>query len=124
MDASIEKLKKLHLDGKLCLFVGAGISKSCGLPDWNALSVRVIEETWPDRSQGIDLFSKYERSTRAKYSPQDAMRMARRKLGQQFNSVVSKCLYAEAAGLSPTVESVVSLRNVRRIISSNYDDLL
>ena len=51
MDVSIEKLKKLHQDGKLCLFVGAGISKSCGLPDWNELSVRVIEETWPDRGE-------------------------------------------------------------------------
>jgi hypothetical protein len=27
MYASIEKLKKLHRDGQLCLFVGAGISR-------------------------------------------------------------------------------------------------
>lgn len=123
MDVSIEKLKKLHQDGRLCLFVGAGISKSCGLPDWDALSVRVIKEAWPD-TRRYDLFSGIERSTRAKYSPLDAMRMARRKLGEEFNSVVSKCLYAEALSFSSLLESTLSLRRVRRIICTNYDDLL
>ena len=123
MDVSIENLKKLHQDGNLCLFVGAGISKSCGLPDWNGLSVRVIQETWPDTGR-FDLFSEYERSARSKYSPLDAMRMARRKLGPQFNSVVSKCLYAGTVSVSSSLESIVSLRNVHRIICSNYDDLL
>jgi hypothetical protein len=50
--------------------------------------------------------------------------MARRKLGEQFNSVVSKCLYSNATRFSKTVESIVSLRNGRRVICSNYDDLL
>lgn len=124
LEKSISDLKRLHREGRLCVYVGAGISKSCGLPNWTTLSLRVIDEAWPDTGQGFDVFSKSERSTRAKYSPLDAMRMARRKLGQQFNSVVSKCLYSEAANLSSTVESIVSLRNVRRIICSNYDDLL
>jgi hypothetical protein len=123
MDASIDQLKKLHRDGKLCLFVGAGISKSCGLPDWNVLSAMVIKETWPDTGK-FDVFSKLERSARSSYSPRDAMRMPRRKLGQQFNSIVSKCLYLEATALSSSLEAIVSLHNVRRIISSNYDDLL
>jgi len=113
MDVSIEKLKKLHQDGKLCLFVGAGISKSCGLPDWNTLSVRVIKEAWPDTKR-YDLFSGIERSIRARYSPLDAMRMARRKLGKQFNSVVSKCLYAEALSCSSLLESILDqLRNTQ-----------
>jgi hypothetical protein len=123
MDASIEKIKKLHRDGKLCLFVGAGISKSCGLPDWNVLSAMVIKETWPDTGP-FDVLSKHERSARSSYSPRDAMRLAKRKLGQQFNSVVYKCLYLEATALSSSLEAIVSLQNVRRIICSNYDDLL
>jgi hypothetical protein len=123
MDASIERLKTLHRDGRLCLFVGAGISKSCGVPDWNDLSAMVIKETWPDTVK-FDFFSKCERFVRSSYSPRDAMRMARRELGQQFNSVVSKCSYLEATALSSSLEAIVSLHNVRRIICSNYDDLL
>lgn len=124
MDRAVNELKKLYSNREMCLFVGAGVSKSCGLPDWNTLSVRVIEEAWPDDGQRYDLFSKFERSTRAKYSPLDAMRMARRKLGDQFNSIVSKCLYAEALTPSSLVDSILSLRKVRRIICTNYDDLL
>jgi hypothetical protein len=120
---SINELKQLHRDGKLCVFVGAGVSKSCNLPDWNTLSARVIKETWPDKAKA-DLPRIIERSVRSKYSPLDAMRMARRELGQQFNSVVFRCLYSEAVNLSPTVESIVSLSNVRRICCSNYDDIL
>ncbi len=118
-----ETLKALHRDGRLCLFVGAGISKSCGLPDWQTLSARVIEEAWPVADQG-DIFRKLELSTRSMDSPLDAMRMARRKLGQQFNSVVSKCLYADAGNLSSNVEAIVSLQNVRRICCTNFDDCL
>jgi len=123
MNASIERLKKLHRDGRLCLFVGAGISKSCGLPDWNDLSAMVIKETWPDTGP-FDVLSKHERSVRSSYSPRDAMRLAKHKLGHQFSSVVTKCLYLEATALSSSVEAIVSLHNVRRIICSNYDDLL
>jgi len=65
-----------------------------------------------------------ERSTRANYSPLEAMRMARLELGQRLNSVVFNCLYEKAPNLSATIESIVSLSNVRRIICSNYDDVL
>ncbi|MGZ8845080.1 MAG: SIR2 family protein [Pyrinomonadaceae bacterium] len=123
MDRSINELKKLYSNSEICLLVGAGVSKSCGLPDWNALSVKVIQEAWPDR-QRYDLFSGIERSTRARYSPLDAMRMARHKIGADFNSVVSKCLYATAASVSPLLESILLLRKVRRVICTNYDDLL
>jgi hypothetical protein len=124
MDVSIEKLKKLHHNGKLCLFVGAGISKSCGLPDWNELSVRVIEETWPDRGEIGDVFRRLERSERSKYSPLDAMRMARNELKAQFNSTVFKCLYNETPTLSRLVKSIVSLKSVSRVICTNYDDVM
>jgi hypothetical protein len=52
------------------------------------------------------------------------MRMARRKLGEQFNPVVSKCLYAGPVSVSSLVEAIVSLRKFRRIICTNYDDFL
>ena len=57
-------------------------------------------------------------------NPLDAMRIARRVQGNNFNSVVSKCLYSTGVHLSKTVESIVSLHNVRRICCFNYDDLL
>ncbi|MEJ1438419.1 MAG: hypothetical protein RPU61_14115 [Candidatus Sedimenticola sp. (ex Thyasira tokunagai)] len=32
------------LDGQLVLFIGAGASRRVGLPDWNGLAARVLED--------------------------------------------------------------------------------
>jgi SIR2-like domain len=120
----IESLRKLHADGKICLFVGAGVSKSCGLPNWEQLAERILEETWPDRGGIADVLRSSERRARSKYSPIQAMRMARQELDERFNSIVFKCLYRHAPIVSPTVEALTTFVNVTRVLCSNYDDVL
>lgn len=77
MPQHLQELKTLHREGRLCLFVGAGVSRSCGLPDWPALSRAVIEAAWPDRVQMYDYEYIALRSALNKASPLDAMRHAR-----------------------------------------------
>jgi SIR2-like domain len=120
----ITGLQQLHREGKLCLFVGAGVSMSCGLPDWDTLSKKVIEKTWPDRVSRLDIEQTITRSTLFNQNPLDAMRMARRVHGNQFNAVVSDCLYSSGAYISQTVKAIVHLGDVFRICCFNYDDLL
>lgn len=39
-----DELLEAHRNGRLMLFVGAGVSANLGLPDWNALIGRIAEE--------------------------------------------------------------------------------
>lgn len=120
----VTELKRLHHEGNLCLFVGAGVSMSCGLPDWNTLSERIIAKTWPDRVSRMDIERMMIRSHLSKQTPLDAMRLARRANGDSFNAIVSDALYSTGVALSPTVDAIVSLDNMRRICCFNYDDVL
>jgi hypothetical protein len=40
----VMELRTRYMTGKLALFVGAGVSVSCGLPDWNQLASLVVDE--------------------------------------------------------------------------------
>jgi SIR2-like protein len=122
---SIEaELKRFHTDGSLSLFVGAGVSVDCGLPDWTTLSKLVVERAWPGKTKGIDFQQLMKRIDMSSLNPLDSMRMARRELGAEFNSVVTACLYEKGAASSRLVQAIVALKNVRRICCFNYDDLL
>ncbi len=124
MMTSSAELRQFHHEGSLCLFVGAGVSRDCGLPDWAGLAKVVIEKAWPNQTKGIDYQQLMARIDISNLNPLDSMRMARRKLNGDLNSVVSDCLYSRGVTASPIVESIVSLTHIRRICSFNYDDIL
>jgi hypothetical protein len=117
-------LRQFHHEGSLSLFVGAGVSIDCGLPDWMGLSKMVIEKAWPNQTKGIDFNQLMARIDISSLNPLDSMRMARRKLKDSLNSVVSDCLYCKGVTASAIVDSIVSLRHIRRICCFNYDDVL
>ena len=50
-----DELLEAHRNGRLMLFVGAGVSANLGLPDWNALIGRIAEELGYDP----EIFSTY-----------------------------------------------------------------
>ena len=47
----ITHLRILNGRGKVALFVGAGVSLGCGLPDWNALIDGLMRKAFPDQTQ-------------------------------------------------------------------------
>jgi hypothetical protein len=124
MRQELQELKALHRDRRLCLFVGAGVSRSCGLPHWPALSQAVIKAAWPDRVTSYDYEHIALRSMLQRASPLDAMRHARAQLGDKFNLAVKRALYVEPISASETLCAITRLTRIVRVCCFNYDDML
>lgn len=105
----ISYLKRLNRKDRLSIFLGAGISVSCGLPDWDTLleSLKSLID-----NHGI-------------YVSEDAdiANTARKIFGDEFNSVVADCLYKHGLNISDSVRSVAH-SGVNNIVCFNFDDIL
>ncbi len=110
---SIEKqvphLKGLNRKEKLSIFLGAGISVSCGLPDWDSLleTLKSVIE-----SNGVHL-----------YESDDIANVARKLLGGRFNAVVADCLYGHGLQVSDSALAVAH-SGIKNIVCFNFDDIL
>lgn len=108
-------VKELNADGQLALFVGAGVSMSCGLPGWTELVSRVLTTTWKDQPDLAALLIKDKNILAARY--------ARQKAGTKFNRIVHEALYQNDVELSGCVWAIAR-SGVRQICTFNFDDLL
>ena len=131
-----EPLRASYAEGNLCLFVGAGVSRSCGLPDWLELSVRVVNRL-PELPLGSQSAARRQgRPPRAIRDPPAgwrrwnrssrsfAMRYMRLEPDVDLRSLVSASLYASSIELSEMLREIVRLEKVKRVCCYNYDDLL
>lgn len=109
-------VKQLNTDGKLALFVGAGISVGCGLPNWNELVSRVLASTWKDQPELASLLQQKDKNILA-------ARYARQKAADRFNRVVHDALYQDDIELSKCV-GAIARSGIRHICNFNFDDLL
>jgi len=108
-------VKSLNAEGRLALFVGAGVSIGCGLPSWKTLVERVLNEAWKEEPH----FASHligERNILA-------TRFARNKIGSHFNRIVHQCLYRDEVAVSRCVQAIAR-SGVKHICSLNFDDLL
>jgi hypothetical protein len=108
-------VKELNADGRLALFVGAGVSMGCGLPGWSDLVSRVLATTWKDQPELAELLLKDKNILAARY--------ARQKAGTKFNRIVHDALYREDVELSRCVWAIAR-SGIRQICTFNFDDLL
>lgn len=108
-------VKELNADGRLALFVGAGVSMGCGLPGWSELVSRVVTNTWKEQPDLAALLVKDKNILAARY--------ARQKAGGRFNRIVHGCLYQDDVELSRCVWAIAR-SGVRQICTFNFDDLL
>lgn len=110
---SIEKqvphLKGLNRKDRLSIFLGAGISVSCGLPDWDSLlnTLKSVIE-----NKGVHL-----------YEGDDIANAARALLGNRFNIVIADCLYGHGLKVSKSALAVAH-SGVKSIVCFNFDDIL
>lgn len=110
---SIEKqisfLFSLNRKDKLSIFLGAGISVGCGLPDWNSLlsSLRILLNIHGIKISDSD----------------DIANLARDNFCSNFNSKVASCLYENSLEISESALSVAK-SGVRSIVCFNFDDIL
>lgn len=139
----IEKLKEIYTKDDLVLFLGAGISKEAGIPDWDILLSDLLVKMIGNKleSNGIHLNSEEQlkivntMKELREYSPLLRARYIRTGLGDMFENEVSKSIYGkftdENKGSSLLLKTLVRLcsprRNgmgVRAVVTYNFDDLL
>jgi len=102
-------LKELNSKDKLSIFLGAGISVSCGLPDWSALINSLKEEVELQNVRFDD--------------GEDIANVARSIFDYKFNSVVAYCLYKNELAISDSALAIAN-SGVRNIVNFNFDDIL
>lgn len=136
-----QDLHAAYSAGEVCLFVGAGVSMGCGLPDWEGLAKKVIENfpKKPGPALGAraaavqagtpappdpNALAIEKAKVLADQQPLLSMRYARCDQDVDLKTLVSKCLYSKRPELSETVREIVNLDNVHRICCFNYDDIL
>lgn len=109
-----KQLKQLGLlasRGELVAFLGAGVSKSAGLPDWKELLSQLAMA-----AQLQDL----ERDDVLKLAPEDAAEALRNKLGHKLGEQLRSRFQSERCGLS---HSLVASMRLHEVVTTNYDNL-
>lgn len=142
-DNNIEMLsamKAAYGRGDLVLFLGAGISKGCGLPLWNELIETLFREahraSFPShgfygtvdqpKSWGglIQAHIDIDRKELERLPAPIQARYCKRRLGQDFPEKLRDALYSNAHQISSTIEAIAGLTDLKAIVTYNYDDLL
>lgn len=142
-DRRIEKLNETYLKDDLVLFLGAGISKEAGIPDWSTLIsdllVTMIKEKLKNNKIYINSDEQIEIINSMKqfrhYSPLLQAEYIRTGLGNLFEKELSDIIYDGVdiitKGTSSLLQALARMcaprRNrigVRSVITYNFDDLL
>ncbi len=110
---AIKKLEWLNQRRKLGLFVGAGISKGCGMPDWDELVSDLAYTVWGIKDAKNIFNGNLLHISRA----------LRETLGNRFEEEVEKRLYQNQPDYSNTLLSIAEA-GIHRICSFNFDNLL
>jgi hypothetical protein len=137
-----EQLLLEYEAGRVCLFVGAGISRGCGLPDWATLAAEVVDRI-PERriplgeesaawaaKRPIKYINPDGLSAQAKQHLKEAgalfsMRHLRGMSSIDLESLVTSVLYDRTIQVSGSAAAAIArLRNLKRVCSFNYDDVL
>lgn len=114
--------------GKNSLFIGAGLSMSCGLPGWDELLELLLASLRKEKSLSVNDIeacrndSQKDFLLKARYVKQYYAEMKK-----SFISAIREALYKHVDDTGKLLESVAGLiktGNVEAVISYNYDDLL
>jgi hypothetical protein len=109
------KVHGLNKSGKLALFVGAGISVGCGLPDWRDLIAQVASRIWKADSDLLDLIVHENQIISARH--------AKRVSKTHLNAIIADCLYDREITLSDNIVAIAEC-GIKKICTFNFDDLL
>ena len=110
---NIDKLKWLNKRRKLALFVGAGVSSSCGLPGWNSLISDLAYRVW-----GLERVDNFLEGNNLRIA-----RALREDYRENFEELVEKILYSYQINYSDLILSIPD-SGINRICSFNFDNLL
>lgn len=112
LEREAEKLAAAVRTDSLVLFMGAGVSKNAGVPDWKELLQSIASETH---------FKPEELAAMAKHDFRDQAALLDRRMGpDNLRAAIRK--HTTAAGYSLTHALLASLA-VREAVTTNYDSL-
>ncbi len=112
--------------GELSLFVGAGVSKSCGLPLLQELAEKVVEVAYPENNAFSIESVRAQRAAILRHDARTAIRLARERLGRDFPRTLYAALYGTRVDLQPSVSvmAITELEKVTKICCTNYDNVM
>ena len=125
----IEALVSAYRCGRLCLVVGAGVSKGCGLPVWSELNRRLLRRALAGLYAAVGpveapLHARDIEATMVERVRPMVGRYVKAKLGARYLDEVRTALYEGPVRLSKTVRAVLDLQGLHAILTANFDDLL
>ena len=129
----IQRLAAEYRQENLCLFIGSGVSKGCGLPDWKELTDDLMcayfdrdfgdwrePEGWGQQWAAANAVKE---TLQASSNPVIA-RYIRRRLDDDYIKAVRSALYDRPHKASDALKAIASMESLAAICSYNYDDLL
>jgi hypothetical protein len=111
-DLEVPELERALIQGHCVPFVGAGLSRGAGLPDWSELVARLAHELGLDPTET--------------YDPLDLAQWYRERHGPDaLASIISGTYSAPVQQARPTLAHYLLLSlPVRLVLTTNYDDLI
>jgi hypothetical protein len=128
-EPQVQALREAYETGRLCLVLGAGVSKGCGLPIWNELTSRMLRVALAGLYEAVGpkeapLHEKEIESTFKERVRPMVVRYVKAKLGPKYLDTVRTVLYQDPVVLSRTMKGILAMDRVHAILTQNFDDLL
>jgi hypothetical protein len=109
-------LKRRNQQGRLALFIEAGISHGCGLPGWDGLVQTLAVAAYQGGKASV-------RDAITNFNTVVQGRILKTRLKDRFNKAVADALYASRYEISPALNAIVSA-GAWQICTYNFDDLI
>ncbi len=125
----LEELARAYRSGQLCLILGAGVSKGCGLPVWAELNRRLLRRALEGLYEAVGpeeapLHARDIEATLTERVRPMVGRYLKAKLGARYLGEVRAALYEGPARLSRTLRAVLAMDRLQAVLTPNFDDLL
>ena len=125
----VGRLAEDYREGRLCLILGAGVSKGCGLPVWGELNRRLLRRALDGLYEAVGpedapLHARDIEATLTERVRPMVGRYLKAKLGTRYFDEVRAALYEGPVRPSKTLRSVLEMDRVKAILTPNFDDLL
>ncbi len=118
------KLIESYLDEKCGFFVGAGLSRAAGYPDWKGLLLGLIQKAEADHSLASE---RADECRNLAEDPNKYLMLAeemKEVLGVELTTFIEDTYAEDDIDPSPTHDLLVSLKRNKFIITTNYDQLI